>query len=339
MTVSVTLPNDVRANRPLLECCIDGDAAAITRLLKLLGHPTPELRRAYQDTIRRVNDAKLWRGLVSILADRSWETVANEPQPIHLHPDPEHQFRIDESIVELFSEDQSLAEAAPKTAALHDCAGSSSIQQRFIACYLLVSRGEHSAIPSLHELFPRTNLEWQIRTVRLLGSLETPAAGPPLITALCSSNRALHEEARWALTALGVHAAEAWISALEHPDSHIRWHAARGLGELGDIRALKILVSGLREENAAVRWATSNLLARMGSRAVPAILEEISRKPLDEPSRQAVYHALHSMSGEDLRNRLAPILEALHGLGADLLAPIIAQKMLADWEEQPGAEV
>lgn len=333
MAFTVTLPNDLRTNRPLLDSCVDGDTASVTRLLKLLGHPTPELRHAYQDAIRQSNQVKLWRGLVSALADRSWEVVLDEPQRIHLHPDPEHQLRIDESILELFNEDKTPAEADPKMVALHDCARSNSIQQRYIANFLLICRGERRAVHILKEMFPHTTLEWQLRTVRVLARLDNPDGGPLLIDALSSGNRILHHAAHQALTALGTHASDAWITALEHPNSHIRWHAARGLGELGDIRALKILVSGLRDENAAVRWATAKLLARMGNRAVPAILYEISREPLDEPARQVAYHALHGMSGEALRIRLAPLIEALHGFGADLLAPMIAQKMLLDWEQ------
>lgn len=338
MAFTVTMPNDLRSHRPLLESCAVGDAASITRLLKLLGHPTPELRHAYQDAIHQANHVNLWRGLISVLADRVWETIPGEPKPIHLHPDQEHQLRIDESILELLAEDQSPAEVDTKTMALRESARSNSLQQRYIANYLLVSRGEWDAIPTLKELFPKTTLEWQLRTVRLLGKQGITAAGTLLIDALGSSNRILHHEAHQALKALGVHATEAWISALEHPNSHIRWHAARGLGELGDTRAIRILVTGLRDDNAAVRWATANLLARIGDRAVPAILEEISRKPLDEPSRQVVYHALNGMSGRDLRNRLAPIIEALHGFGADLLAPMIAQKLLTEWERHERLE-
>jgi len=327
--------NELQANRPLLERCIQEDATAVERLLKLLGHPSRELRLIYQDAIRQINHGKLWRGLVSVLADRTWETVANDPQPIQLHPDPEHQLRIDESILDLFTEDRTPAEAAPKTATLEDCARSNSVQQRYIAKYLLVSRGELSAIIGLKELFPHTTLEWQLRTVRLLANLGSPVGGPLLIDALCSSNRILHHEAHRALSTLGVLASEAWASILDHPDNHTRWHAAWGLGELGDTRAIHILVTGLRDDNAAVRWATSDLLARLGSQAVPAILEEISRGPLNEPARQVTYHALHGMRGKVLHSRLAPLIEALHGFGADLLAPMTAQKMLMDWEKQP----
>lgn len=333
MTVVFTLPKDQRANRPLLESCLAGDPAAVTRLLKLLGHPTLELRHAYQDAIRQANKTRLWRGLVSILADRCWETHLNEPQPIQLHPDPEHQLRIDEGILDLFVSDHNPAETPRKTAALRNCCRSNSIQQRFIAHYLLVRRGDYSALGNLQSLFLQTSLEWQLRTVRLLANLNTAEGGPLLIEALSSRNRVLHHEAHRALAGLGKYATDAWITALQHPDSHIRWHAARGLGELGDLRAIPILAAGLRDQNAAVRWATSGLLARMGSRAVPAILQEISRGPLDEPARQAAYHALHGMTGHNLPARLEPVLDALHGPGSDLRAPLSAQKLLADWQE------
>ena len=43
----------------------------------------------------------------------------------------------------------------------------------------------------------------------------------------------LHRQAGRALMNLGEAARGTWLAVLDHPDSHIRWHAARGLGQIG----------------------------------------------------------------------------------------------------------
>ena len=96
-----------------------------------------------------------------------------------------------------------------------------------------------------------------------------------------------------------------------HPDSHIRWHAARGLGHIGSLRGIETLVEGLRDDHESVRWATAATLALLDTPAIPHILRQLIDRPLDERYRQAVYHALHAMSSDAARSYLQPLLNAL----------------------------
>jgi HEAT repeat protein len=142
----------------------------------------------------------------------------------------------------------------------------------------------------------------------------------------------LHREARRALIGMGKIAEPAWVDLLKHPDSHIRWEAARGLGDIGDASAAPILVEGLLDSNYAVRWATADVLARLGERALPAILKFISYQILNEGSRQAAYHALHGIKSRETRKRLEPLLNALRNSTASGKASAIAQRMQDEWE-------
>ena len=129
----------------------------------------------------------------------------------------------------------------------------------------------------------------------------------------------------------------ALLKALDHPDSHIRWHAARGLGQIGDASGIDVLAEGLHDENQAVRWATASVLARLDATAVPAILKTLTENELNEPFRQAAVHAMSAMPSSQTRAYLAPVLDALRGPAAQIEAPITANRLLGDWKEaQPG---
>jgi HEAT repeat protein len=197
---------------------------------------------------------------------------------------------------------------------------------------LLGLRGDPRAIPYLDETIESGTTSWRLRSVRALATLRDKRCGPPLIKALAINRGSLHREARRALQSLGHLVKSAWLNALDHPDAHIRWHAARGLGELGDDRFALILAEGLLDDNYAVRWATSDVLARLGKRGVPATLTILSQRHLTEQSRQAAYHALHGITSSQIQQRLKPLLDALQSPVANIEVPVIAQRLLMEWE-------
>jgi HEAT repeat protein len=131
---------------------------------------------------------------------------------------------------------------------------------------------------------------------------------------------------------MGGLAESTWIIALRHPDSHVRWHAARALGQFGDPRAVDVLAQGLFDENHAVRWATAQVLASLDAAAIPAILKTLAEHPLDEQYRQVVYHALHAMPAAQTQEYLRPLLHALSGASAAVEAPCVAQRILSEWK-------
>jgi len=204
---------------------------------------------------------------------------------------------------------------------------------RHAAGYLAGLRGDQEAIPILGEIIKSGTKEWQLRAVKALTALRDERCISPLIEALTMDRDLLHREARRALLNLGPIAEQAWLELLEHPDSHIRWEAARGLGEIGDAKAAPILAEGLLDENYAVRWATADVLAHLGERAIPATLTILSRYPINEPSRQAAYHALHGISNREVQERIKPLLDALRDFTVSIGVPVIAQRLLMEWEQ------
>ncbi len=272
------------------------------------------------------------------------------------------------TIAQAFVIDESAAEAALKESLLEDvlqpggAAGqvdaahldyhSQHWRVRQAAAYLTAlrlaggagGRGAHTAarfslaLAVLNEVIAHGELAWRLRAVEALAALGDEHCAQPLVQALVWGLEErltdLHQAAGRALGELGGKAALAWEAALHHPDSHIRWHAARGLseaGRAGDLGAVHILAEGLYDENQAVRWTTARVLANLEGLAIPAILDVLTLHPLDEQFRQAVYHALHAMSSRQMQTYLRPLLDALDGRVAQIEAPLAAQKLKKEW--------
>jgi HEAT repeat protein len=94
-----------------------------------------------------------------------------------------------------------------------------------------------------------------------------------------------------------------------------------------------MLAEGLRDKNYAVRWASADVLAQLGADAVPATLTMLIHHELDEQFRQAAYHALNGITSHKVKERLKLLLDALHGPAAGVEAPMLAQRLLGDWEK------
>jgi HEAT repeat protein len=104
------------------------------------------------------------------------------------------------------------------------------------------------------------------------------------------------------------------------------------LGNIGNPIAAHILAEGLFDEDYAIRWATADVLAKLGEKAVPATLSAISRHSLREPSRQAAFHALNGIASRHVQDRIKPLLDALNGQDYIVNASSIAKRLLLEWQ-------
>lgn len=321
------------AEREILRKAVEGDQVSVNEALLYLSSVNPDLRHVMQAAIHEMNDAWVWRHLIRCLAVHRW----NNNVDCKRRADPEASERIDNAIVEVLTSDTCEQETTLKREILAEGLQDADHRVRHSAAYLLAIRNDPQAIPYLNEALNCNDLAWQLRAVEALGKVKDERAGWPLVKALAMDRGPLHKAARKAISRLGLLAAPALVEALSHPDGHIRWHAARSLGEAGDPRAVHLLAEGLYDEVYNVRWATSDVLSKLGEPAVLAVLELLSQRPPDEPARQAIYHALHGLVSAELRARLAPLLEALHGPAADLEAPLVAQRLYYEFKGETHA--
>lgn len=326
MTAAVTTASHV-IESDLLRNALRGDEQAVNKALIYLSSTNPHLCKIMQEAVHDLEDLRIWHKLLMCLALHQWEDHLD----CQRRSDPEASMRIDQAIIEVFLEDRNGWEKPQKEKILQDALTNTTPRMRYAAAYLLGLRGDHQAIPFLSEAIESQYVEWKLRAVKALANLKDEKCGPPLLKLLIEDRGKLHREASRALHSLGKLARPAWEQALDHPDSHIRWHAARGLGEMGDSRLALILAEGLRDDDYAVRWATADVLAKLGEEGVPATLTMLSRYPLSEQFRRAAYHALHGVVSNQTRKRLKPLLDSMRGPAASVEAATVAQKLLMEW--------
>ena len=312
----------------LLQGTLANDVHAVNVFLNELSSANSQRCKVLQETIHGIKDQSLWHHLLHYLAFHRWDNqVFSYRISDHINLE-----RIDQAIVEIFTQDETIDEKPIKDAVLHEALVHPEDRLQYAAAYILGLRHDPKSIPVLAEIIEKGNRKWKLRAVKALSVLKDKDCAQPLMQALTSDRGKLHREARRGLQNLGSLAESTWLEALNHPDSHIRWHAARGLGEIGDARYVMILAEGLRDENYAVRWATADVLTRLGVQAIAATLTMLTRHKLDEPFRRAACHALYGITSQKTRKRLKPLLDALHGLTPSVEAPVAAQRLLMEWE-------
>lgn len=323
--LSVRYPAEVN----LLKRALDGDAKAAKRILYYLSSKNPILCQIMQKAIHDLRDLRIWHRLLRHLTWHQWDECVDSDQQFGL----DGSERIDQAIIEVFTQDDHEWEKPEKeTALLEDLNDPDPLIQQACA-YLLALRGYPEAIPVLDATIKSGTRKWQLRAIKALEALNDERSASSLLLALTMNRDELHREACRALYNLGPLAKSAWIEALDHPDKQIRWEAARGLGQIGDARAVDILAGGLLDERYSVCWATSNALAHLGTQAVPAVLAILSQNRLNEPSRNAVCHALHGILSDSTQEYIEPLLDALRGPAPDIEAPAIARRLILDWQK------
>ena len=316
------------AEANMLKHALTGDIKAAKRILYYLSSSNPILCQIMQKAIHDLRDSHIWYMLLRHLSWHQWDEYIDSDQQFGL----DGSERIDQSIIEVFTQDDHEWEKAEKeTTLLANINDPDSMIQQACA-YLLALRGYPMVIPVLADTIKNGTRKWQLRAIKALETLNDERSARPLLMALTMNRDELHREACRALNNLGSLAKSAWIEALDHSDNQIRWEAARGLGQIGDARAVDILAGGLLNESYSVRWATSDALAHLGTQAIPAILTILSQHKLNEPSCNTAFHALHGILSASTQEHIEPLLDALRGPAPDIEVPVIARHLLLDWE-------
>jgi HEAT repeat protein len=317
-----------KAEVGLLQRALDGDTLAANTVFNYLSSTNPHLRQIMEETLHELQDDRLWRHLLRCMALQRWDDQLD----CERRHDPEASARIDNAICEAFVTDTSDEDRELKLIVLREGMAHSDARLRYAAAFLLGLRKDPRAVPILDEAIDAAEPQLQLRAIHALALLKDESCGRPLIKALAKDRSILHQAANRALHDLDTAAGPAYLEALNHPNRHIRWHAARGLGHIGDARCVDVLVEGLYDDNQSIRWATARVLADLDRLAVPAILNVLIQHTLTEPLREAGFHAMNSMPSTQTRERLRPLLLVLRSATTSMQASAIAHHLLADWD-------
>src|SRR5438552_4035244 len=121
--------------------------------------------------------------------------------------------------------------------------------------------------------------DWALReeAATLLGEFRDPRAVGPLVEALHDEDRAVREAATTALRRIGPPAAPALIVALQDPNGNVQEAAVAILKDVAPPEAVEPLIGCLTSKNWIVRMHAAKALGNLGDqRAVPILIDVVA---------------------------------------------------------------
>ena len=118
------------------------------------------------------------------------------------------------------------------------------------------------------------------------------------------------------------------IPLLDDGHDHVRWEAAKSLGEIGDPAVAPALVKTLEDRDAGVRWLAAEGLIRMRRAGLPALFHALIERPDSVWLREGAHHVLHALAKHGLADRVSAVLAALEDIEPEAAIPAAARKAL-----------
>jgi len=163
-----------------------------------------------------------------------------------------------------------------------------------------------------------------------------------LITKLASRNASTRREAHETIVDIGKPVVASLITALNHPDSQVRWEAANALGEIGDSSAGPALVKSLEDEAIQVRWRAGESLMIFKEEGLTLLLQALIQGADSAWLRDSAQHVLRGLARKTqrLEDLVTPVLTALKDVEPRMAVPraaATALKTLADQTADRGS--
>ncbi len=150
-----------------------------------------------------------------------------------------------------------------------------------------------------------------------------------LLVQLSSKDATERRDARAALVKTGAPAVPSLLNALDAPQQHVRWEAAKSLAEIADPAAVERLVAALGDKDSDVRWVVGEALIALGRETIKPLLVTLTKGDLPDGVDEGAHHVLHELAKRpDLASLLAPVLEAFKGPEPEIAVPLAAEKAL-----------
>lgn len=168
--------------------------------------------------------------------------------------------------------------------------------------------------------------------------LDRPLAWPTFVSpdqvrefvaGLSAKDPIQRQKARRWLVLSGHGAVDALIEVLGDRRPHVRWEAAKALGEIGDPAATPALIDALSDPEPDIRWLAAVGLSKIGPSCLAPLLEAMIRHPRSDEILQGVRHVCRAMLR--LKPYVGPVklvLDAFHSYQPDLSLPHAAYRAL-----------
>jgi HEAT repeat protein len=175
--------------------------------------------------------------------------------------------------------------------------------------------------------------EIQVMNINLNGSNQSNPNGSKeteeISARLSDQDPRCRHEAREQLVSMGVTVLPVLYQKLTSPDWHVRWEAAKALGEIGDPAAAEMLVALLQDDDTSVRWAAMGSLIDLGRGSLRPVLEALTHDFQSARLREGVHHILHTLANRGkLTGIEAEVFRALEGAAPSVQAAWAANKAL-----------
>ena len=152
-------------------------------------------------------------------------------------------------------------------------------------------------------------------------------------SALDSESRLEREAARHALVEEGSAAVPALIECTRGDAAHLRWEAAKALGEIREPESAPALIHLLDDEDSGVRWLAAEGLLALERRALMPLLTALER-PGSRRLREGAYHVLRRLPCWRLVEVLMPVMDALEHTAAEVTVPLAAGSALESLRDE-----
>jgi HEAT repeat protein len=319
------MPTSVNIPDLDLERSLEGDSQAVRDLLARLISDEPETQTQTTDMLEDTREPEAWRLLLEVLALHTWR---GDPTPVAeaTGQDPK---RLAFGIRGMFCNLADTPAQPAKIAVLSEALDHRDPTIRDQAALLLGRRGDAAALPCLLDMLNSGDEVRAIPAANVLGEQGYSQAADALVDAIAGDLPCLHRAAAQALQELGSPAVPALIRALQHPDNHVRWHAARVLGKIGTPEAIPALIQAQEDVDNGVRWLAGEALIQLGDEILEPLFENLAHKPINAFRRTGTIQVLRRFESEGLRE-VTPTIEALRTVDYATLTPMAAYGVLQE---------
>jgi HEAT repeat protein len=304
---------------------IEGNNEAAYNLLSRLVSDEPDTQTETIEVLEETRKPELWRLLLEVLALHTWR---GNPTPV-VEATQQNPRRLEFSIRGLFCNLGETPARRAKVAVLRESLNDDNLNIRYHAALLLGWRRDRAALPCLIDMLNSGDEVWAIPAAIVLGEKGYSQVADALVDVMAGNLPGLHRAAVHALEELGRPAVPALIRALQHSDTHVRWHAARALGRIRAPEAISALIDAQDDVDSGVRWLVGEALICQGDDALEPLLQNLVHSPLNAFLRNSAIHVLRHFQREGLQ-AVAPVVEALRSAEFNTLTPMAAYPVLQE---------